>query len=215
MSLRSRVIRFAAWCLRRDAFTVAGARFRAAQGVLNPTAFRSSLLFAGEALQAAPSSGRALEFGCGLGVAAVLLARRGLTTTAVDRDPRAVRATTDNARRNGVDVQAVLSNWDAALPEDLRFEWIVANPPFLATEQSAFNLALHGGDRLEEVAACTRAMARRLTQDGRGLLMTSERSGRSLVLDTLDAAELTVTATNVRRHWGERYFFDVVQSPAT
>jgi methylase of polypeptide subunit release factors len=215
MSLRSRAIRLASRCLQRDEFRFAGGRFHAAEGVLNPTAFRLSMLFAREAIRGAPAVGRALELGCGIGLAAVCLARRGLSTTAVDRDPEAVRATVDNARRNGVAIDAQVSDWDAAIREDLRFEWIVANPPFLATEQAVFNHALFGGENLEVLVECGCAMARRLAPGGRGLVMTSERSGRTSVEGALNAAKLERLETFARRHWGERYVFDIVQSRAT
>lgn len=212
MSLRTRLILMAVRKLQRDEFSLAGARFRAAEGVLNPTAFRSSLLFAREAVRRAPVSGRALELGCGLGLAAVLLGRRGLSATALDRDARAVRATAENARRNGVAVIAVVSDWDTALAPGARFDWIVANPPFLGTEQTVFNHALYAGEGLEVVAACARAISRRLAREGHGLVMTSERSGRARVEAALDCAGLVSRRTLRLRHWGERYLFDIVES---
>jgi ribosomal protein L11 methyltransferase len=55
---------------------------------------------------AAPGSGEFLDLGCGSGVLAIAAARLGWApVAAVDFDPLAVSATTDNARINGVSIE--------------------------------------------------------------------------------------------------------------
>lgn len=54
---------------------------------------------------------RVLDYGCGSGILAIAAAMHGADTVdAVDIDPAAVQASTDNARSNGVDLRAGLPN---------------------------------------------------------------------------------------------------------
>ena len=57
-----------------------------------------------EALAALPLAGtRVVDYGCGSGILGIAAARLGAASVlAVDNDPQALRATTDNAERNGV-----------------------------------------------------------------------------------------------------------------
>jgi ribosomal protein L11 methyltransferase len=67
--------------------------------------------------------GRVLDYGCGSGILAIAAARFGAgEVVAVDIDPAAVGATADNARRNGVGLQA-------GLPETAHggFDVVLAN----------------------------------------------------------------------------------------
>ncbi|MBI5720118.1 MAG: 50S ribosomal protein L11 methyltransferase [Burkholderiales bacterium] len=56
---------------------------------------------------------RVLDYGCGSGILAIAAAKLGARgVDAVDIDPAAVRATADNAERNGVELQAALPDQD-------------------------------------------------------------------------------------------------------
>ena len=66
---------------------------------------------------------RVLDVGAGSGILAIAAARLGAAVVAVDHDPQARRATTANARANGVEL-AVLDDLDAV---DGRFDAVVAN----------------------------------------------------------------------------------------
>jgi predicted nicotinamide N-methyase len=52
-----------------------------------------------------------LELGCGLGLPSIAAARAGGRVLATDWSPDAVRATADNAERNGVDVETLRCSW--------------------------------------------------------------------------------------------------------
>ncbi len=66
---------------------------------------------------------RTVELGCGLGLASIVAALGGARPLATDWSELAVRATADNARRNGVHVETAVVDWTQA--EDL-----VARGPF-------------------------------------------------------------------------------------
>ncbi len=76
-----------------------------------------------------------LDLGTGSGALALALAKRfpGARVTAVDADPQAL----DLARENAAALELVPrvrfleSDWFSALPEEERFDLIVANPPYL------------------------------------------------------------------------------------
>ena len=55
---------------------------------------------------------RVLELGCGLGLPSIAAARAGAYVTATDWSAHAVRATTANAKLNGVEVLASVADWN-------------------------------------------------------------------------------------------------------
>lgn len=82
---------------------------------------------------------RVIDFGTGSGAIAVALALAWPTTTiiAVDRSLEALELAQENARANGVAdrIRFVCADWGSALAGS--FDMIVANPPYVATEQWA------------------------------------------------------------------------------
>ncbi len=68
-----------------------------------------------------------LDWGCGSGILAVAALRMGATqATAVDLDPRALTATQENAKRNGVNHDLSVMSVDQ-LPHDLGYDIVLAN----------------------------------------------------------------------------------------
>jgi predicted nicotinamide N-methyase len=72
---------------------------------------------------------RAVDLGCGLGIPALTAAARGAETTAVDWAGDAVALLRENAARNGIELDAVRSDWrsfsgsfDLVLAADLLYE---------------------------------------------------------------------------------------------
>ncbi len=209
--LRRRLVHRTLIALARPRFRFRGCRIVVPPGVLNPTAFRASLTFARAAERAAPAApSDVLELGCGAGLAAVLLARHGHRVTATDIEPRAASAAAANARRNRAGLRALACDWDAALTSEVRFDLVVVNPPFLVVETPVLRRALYGGARLEAVAAALAAVGRRLRPAGRALLLTSERSGRGLVLSLLAQTDLEAVEGRTFTSWGELYHVDLL-----
>lgn len=206
-----RLVYMASRLRERRRFRWAEARLECSPDVLNPTMFRASRLFAEQALRHAPSvPATVLELGCGCGLATLALARAGHSVTALDRDLRASLDTSRNARVNGLRVHTLVSDWDAGLAAELRFDYVITNPPFLATEPPALRAALYAGAQLEALAAALAAVRRRLRPRGRALLATSSLSGRVRVEALLAAVGLHVQATHGARGLGERYHFDLL-----
>src|SRR4051795_11902003 len=66
---------------------------------------------------------RTLELGCGLGLASIAAARAGGRVLATDWSAEALRFTSDNAARNGVEVETMLVDWNAPEPVIERGPW--------------------------------------------------------------------------------------------
>lgn len=210
-SFRRAAIRSLTLLLGRTQFRYDGGAYTVFEGVLNPTLFRASLIFAREALAVAGSDSiDILELGSGSGLTSVALARRGHRVTAVDRCLRAATNTTANAMNNAVNVRTVCSNWDTALKSDLSFDLVVSNPPFLSSPTPILKEALFGGPDLTVVEAALRAAARHLRPEGRILLLTSVRSGRTAVLQAIQSSSLHISSARMVRHWGEILHIDLL-----
>ena len=91
-----------------------------------------------------PKGARVLDMCTGSGVHAILAARRADSAVGVDINPRAVELARFNAALNGVAARCDFSRghlYDAlgsgaVVPDDERFDLIVANPPFIPTPRS-------------------------------------------------------------------------------
>lgn len=80
---------------------------------------------------AALAGRRVCDLGCGYGLLALHAARAGAAAvTALDDDLAAVRSTAANAEALGLEVRALHSDLDVALPPEARFETVLCNPPF-------------------------------------------------------------------------------------
>ncbi len=210
-SLRRTAIRALVHILHRRSFRFAGARFTVNDGVLNPTLFRASLIFAQEVRRTTGTTPTdVLELGCGCGLTSVVLALDGHRVTAIDNSLQAIRNTRANAQTSSANVRTVCSDWDTALKSALKFDLVVTNPPFLPSRPPMLEHALWGGSDLEVVKAALAAAKRRVRPEGRILLLTSEQSGRSEVLGAIEATGLESVNNSVVHHWGERLHLDLL-----
>ena len=89
-----------------------------------------------------------IDYGCGSGILAVAAAVLGAASVeAVDKDPQALLATTENATRNGVErLIGVHGPEDSLPPADLLLSNILAAP--LAALARRFAAALRPGGRI-------------------------------------------------------------------
>jgi release factor glutamine methyltransferase len=90
------------------------------------------------AIPSLPPGGRLLDLGTGTGCIpiAVLANRSDATALAIDLAPEALTAARENAERNGVSkrLEVLQSDWFTALDASQRFDFIVSNPPYIASE---------------------------------------------------------------------------------
>jgi predicted nicotinamide N-methyase len=72
---------------------------------------------------------RVLELGCGLGLPSIAAALAGGRVLATDWSPEAVRATEENARRNGVELETAVVSWSApdAIVARAPWRWVLAS----------------------------------------------------------------------------------------
>lgn len=120
--------------LKTDSGTrIDGFKLRVFKGVFHPKFFFSSTYFY-DYLNNKTLAGKAfLEIGCGSGILSLLAFRKGAQVTAVDIDPKAVKNTRLNFRRNFNGKQAgfrvLQSDVFSALGQEV-FDVIVINPPY-------------------------------------------------------------------------------------
>jgi ribosomal protein L11 methyltransferase len=76
-----------------------------------------------------PAGASVIDYGCGSGILAIAAARLGAgSVIGVDIDPQAVRSAAENARVNGVHLQALCTTDPAPAPADVVVANILANP---------------------------------------------------------------------------------------
>ncbi|MFL6582329.1 MAG: peptide chain release factor N(5)-glutamine methyltransferase [Burkholderiales bacterium] len=111
-----------------------GLEFRVTPDVLIPRADTETLVDA--ALARMPAAGAdVLDLGTGSGCIAIAIAHERPTArvTAVDVSSAALSVARENAARNAVNVQFLQASWFEGLGGQ-RFDLIVSNPPYVATE---------------------------------------------------------------------------------
>ena len=180
-----------------------GVRLVTAPGVFRP---RSDAWMLVEALRSeAAGADAALDVFTGSGLLAIAAARAGAReVTAVDVSRRAIACVRLGARLNGVRIRALRGDLFGPLAGE-RFDLIVANPPYVPSEQDA--LPRHGAERAWEAGRAGRALLDRLCLEapahlGPGgvlLLVQSSISGVDATLTGLGGAGLRAEVVARRR----------------
>jgi methylase of polypeptide subunit release factors len=120
----------------------------------------------------------ALDLGCGTGILAIALAKRGFKQVyAVDLHEDYIAATQYNLDLNGVSQQviALKSNLFAAIPQDIRFDFIIANLPSTPAWEKIPLYSRAGEDGRNAIDSMLREAPNWLTPQGRLQFSSSSR----------------------------------------
>jgi release factor glutamine methyltransferase len=167
-------------------------RLATAPGVFHPIYFSSSRILAQHLLARGVRSLRILDMGTGAGPIAITLAGAGAVVTACDVNPRAVALARENAARNGVGVEVLLSDLFDALP-GRHFDLIDFNIPFYATDPTThFEAAFRAGKNLETVRSFAQGARLHLALNGRVVIVFSEDCDRPGIVRAFAEAGLYV-----------------------
>jgi methylase of polypeptide subunit release factors len=113
----------------------------------------------------------ALDLGCGCGIQALFIGKHAQTVTAIDINPRATALTRLNAALNEVvNVEVLAGNYFEPLG-DRRFDWIVANPPYVISPDKQYIYRDSGVPGDENVWKLIRNSTKHLTEGGQALIM--------------------------------------------
>jgi len=104
-----------------------GLELRIPEGVFPPAGSGTFHKLARDEVQ---STDRVLDMGTGSGVCAILAAATSSDVVAVDINPKAVQAATENAKRNGVAERITFRQSDVFDAVDGTFDLVIFDPPF-------------------------------------------------------------------------------------
>ncbi len=144
---------------------------------------------------------RVLEMGPGTGLITCHLAAASARVTAADINPKAVKCTLANLRRNGLPGEVIESNLFAKITE--RFDTIVFNPPYCPGKRDdLMSLAWAGGpDGVAITAAFLKDAPHYLRPGGKIVLLLSTEMEKT-------ALESALSPFQRSRLGGRRLFFE-------
>jgi len=176
--------------------------------VFNPVAFRTGKYFAGVIRDSDLSviAGRdgdaatALDVGTGSGLLAIVAARIGFRTDAVDLNPEAVRCARINASLNQLESQLNVYHGDLLEPvAGSMYDLITFSPPsFRGEPDSNFDLCWRGTDVFERFAT---ALPASLKPGGLALVLQTSHGDEAGLLAALGDTQLGIELV-ARKHFG-------------
>lgn len=191
--------------LRRQSVRVtraAGFRLNVLPSVFHPRYFITSEFFAGFIGRLDFTGKCVVDVGTGSGILALAAARAGAASVvAIDINPNAVRAATQNAGENGLGskVTAVLSNLLSAIPPQPAFDVIISSPPsFPGEPRDVADRAWHAGPDYRDIAALFEQARERLAPGGRMYLLLSTDSDLSRLGRMISRAGFTARLVDQR-----------------
>lgn len=171
---------------RRSTRTVRAAGFRLVvyPTVFHPKLFLTSEFFARFLATTNLAGKRVADLGTGSGILALAAARAGAAVVALDINPEAVKAATDNACANGLGdrVTAIRSDLLSALPPDPLFDVIISNPPFFSGEpRDIADRAWVAGPGYRDIMSLFEQARERLKPSGKMYVLLSSDSDLHLL----------------------------------
>ncbi|MGH7889240.1 MAG: methyltransferase [Thermodesulfobacteriota bacterium] len=169
---------------------VNGIEFLVYPSVFNPVSYYSSKLFADFVSALNDLEGkRVLDMGCGTGIIGIFAALKGANVTAADKNPEAVKCTTENAKRNNVSSKLIAYEGDLFQPINVPspsergagvrfFDIIFFNPPYYSKEpKTDFELGFNAGKDLRVIDDFAAAGKAYLNENGIIYLIVSSDVG--------------------------------------
>lgn len=153
--------------------------------VFHPGIFVTSKIFASY-LRGSDLRGKAVvEVGTGSGVLALSAARAGARKVlALDINPNAAAAASENARANGLAdvVEGRMSDLFSAVRKDELFDVIISSPPSFGGEpRDMSDRAWHAGDGYRHIQPLFRQASEHLTRDGEMFVLLSSDTNLALL----------------------------------
>lgn len=180
-------------------------------GVFHPDIFLSTRLLA-EHIRGLPLRGKSfLDLGTGSGRIALTAARVGARVTACDLNPSAVTSAKRNAERNGLRLNAVLSDQFDALPS--HFDVIAINPPYYDRDPAALSEhAFLAGAGHHYFIRLFPSLAERIRKGSEVFMVLSENLELELLRSIARTSGLEWQAVRTAKRWGESTtVFSIVQ----
>jgi len=171
--------------------------FEILDGVYEPAADTYLLL---DAITINPTDS-VLDVGCGAGLASLVAASKAKRVVSIDISFLAVRNTSENLRRNGLDqnVSVLQSDLFIGLSNDVKFTMIMFNPPYLPADEmnTEMDHALIGGAEGSELTErFVKEAASHMYDNGRLYVVVSSLANTDAIIKTLNENNFQVEQVN-------------------
>jgi len=173
-------------------------------GIFHPGWFVTSVMLL-ETLEMLDVKGKSvLEMGCGAGALACRAAQLQAKSYAIDITSSACSNTYENALKNGLDVRVLQSDLFDQMPGDIKFDFVLVNPPFIPRyPESENDFAFCCGEDYEYYISLFDKLKMHLTTDGEMLMALAKSCDVRRVLEIADLENVKYTRIASRRKWLE------------
>ncbi|NOQ71743.1 MAG: methyltransferase [Crocinitomix sp.] len=147
-----------------------------------------------------------LELGCGTGLVSVMAAQRGANVTASDINPAAIENAKDNAKRNAVKIQTILSDLFTEIPTQI-FDTVIINPPYYPKDpKNRAEEAWFCGSAFEYFEKLFPALPQYFNADSEVFMILSEDCEFERIKAIAAKSQLTFSTVLQKKKWGEVSF---------
>lgn len=198
------------WALRyirrEREFRHAGLRLHIPPGVFHPGVFFSTPVFISFLQNIDFQEKSVLDVGTGSGILALFAASRGARGVAIDINPAAVATALHNARKNGLDIQALQSDLFDNLPPQT-FDIVLINPPYYPRRPlDDAGYAFFAGEHFEYFERLFTGLGVFTHERSRVWMILSEDCDFEKIGVIARRSGLEIEPAYERKKWGERFF---------
>lgn len=173
--------------------------------VFNPSFFKSCNVFLKYLESLDLRDKNVLDAGTGSGVLGIAVSQMGARVTAIDINPAAVACAQQNAQANGVNINALQSDWFSAL-SDNKYDVILCNGPFIkGPPHPPFDITYYTGDHHELISPFIDGFADHLAPDGFALFMLSSDADISWFIEQFISNNLKVQIAARKKYFFEEF----------